>query len=302
MKSYFEDIKKDFLNNLDVKDNTKKLYSNNLDYFKKWVVIKGRNIRNLERSDILAYKSYLVDKKLSGNTIDSYLKAVRQFYRYAKDVGEHDNIASGVYIKHKIKSHMKFHLETDEVLKLLSVIPRDTLIGKRDYAIINLMLRSGLRCVEVSRLRVANIEKKGPDYIVKVLRKGEEVDGQFIGLTNKAIDPILNDYLPYRGVSCDDEFVFLTHNTTGERQLTPSRIGRIVKSYMVKADIYSKHKTSHSLRHTAAVTALIAGADIKSVQQMLGHRRLETTEIYLESIDERLRIDNPAVRLLDDAF
>ena len=71
---------------------------------------------------------------------------------------------------------------------------------------------------------------------------------------------------------------------------------------MVKADIYSKHKTSHSLRHTAAVTALIAGADIKSVQQMLGHRRLETTEIYLESIDERLRIDNPAVRLLDDAF
>lgn len=302
MKRFFETVKSDFLNNLDVKDNTKKLYSTNLDYFKRWVVFEGKNIKCLSRADIYAYKAYLIEKRLSGNTIDSYLKAVRQFYRYAENVGENENIALGIKLKNKSSSHMKFHLEKEEVMKLLSVIPRDTLVGRRDYAMINLMLRSGFRCVEVSRLRVCNIRESGDRYILEVLRKGEEVDGQLVGLTHKAIDPIVNDYLPYRGVTCDDEFVFLTHNTTGERQMTPTRIGRIVKYYMEKAGVYSRQKTSHSLRHTAAVMALINGAGIKDVQQMLGHRRIETTEIYLESINKKIMLDNPAASKIDDAF
>lgn len=302
MVHYFEEVKEDFLKNLDVKDNTKKLYSNNLDFFKRWVVMEGRNIKYLDRADILAYKNYLINKGLSANTVDSYLKAVRQFYRYAEIAGEHENIAAGIRLKNKSNSHMKLHLEKEEVMRLLSVIPRDSLVGKRDYAMINLMLRSGFRCVEVSRLRINHINKSDSGYIVEVFRKGEEVGGQLVGLTHKAIDPIIDDYLPFRGVACDDEFVFLTHSTTGERQMTPDRIGRIVKSYMVKSGIYSRQKTSHSLRHTAAVMALLNGADIKAVQQMLGHRRIETTEIYLESINGKLRLDNPAARTLDEAF
>lgn len=105
--------------------------------------------------------------------------------------------------------------------------------------------------MEVSRLRINHINRSDSGYIVEVFRKGEEVGGQLVGLTHKAIDPIIDDYLPFRGVACDDEFVFLTHSTTGERQMTPDRIGRIVKSYMVKSGIYSRQKTSHSLRHTA---------------------------------------------------
>ena len=89
MVHYFEEVKEDFLKNLDVKDNTKKLYSNNLDFFKRWVVMEGRNIKYLDRADILAYKNYLINKGMSANTVDSYLKAVRQFYRYAEIVGEH---------------------------------------------------------------------------------------------------------------------------------------------------------------------------------------------------------------------
>ena len=278
MIRFFEEVKADFLSNMDAKDNTKHLY-----YFKKWVVIEGKNIKNLKRADILEYKSYLLGKRLAGNTVDSYLKAVRLFYRYTENIGEHENIAAGIRLKNKTKAHMKLHLEKEEVQRLLDVIQTSTLVGKRDYAMINLMLRSGFRCVEVSRLRVCNLRKSGSGYIVEVFRKGEEVGGQLVGLPDKAIEPIVNDYLPFRGVACDDEFVFLTHDTAGERQMSPTRIGRIVKSYMVKAGVYSREKTSHSLRHTAAVMALVAGADIKSVQLMLGHKRIETTEIYLES-------------------
>lgn len=301
MIHYFNEVKNNFLNNLDVKENTKKLYSTNIEYFKKWVVIEGRNIRKLERSDILAYKSYLIEKKLSGNTIESYLKAIRLFYKYTENVGEHDNISAGIKLKGKMNTHTKIHLEIDEINKLYSVIDRESLKGKRDYAIINLMLRSGLRCVEVSRMRVCDINTYKSEYLINVFRKGDEIRSQQIGLTHKAMDPIL-EYLNYRGVTDDNEPVFLTHCSTGEKQLSPTRIGRIVKSYMIKSGVYTRQKTSHSLRHTAAVMAILHDASIKEVQQMLGHKRIETTEIYLESINGKLRRDNPAVHKIDEAF
>lgn len=298
---YFEEVKKDFLVNLDVKDTTRKLYKTNLEYFQQWVVTTGKNITTLARSDVLEYKSSLIRKNLSGNTVESYLKAVRVFYRYAETIGYSDNIAAGIRLVGRNNNHTKVHLNTDEIAKLYAAIQTESLTGKRDYAIVNLMLRSGFRCVEVSRMRVKDITEIDDGYAVNVFRKGSDICTQCVGLTHKAIGPIY-DYLSFRGVSSDDDYIFKTHCSIGERRLMPDKIGKIVHKYMVKAGIYSKEKTSHSLRHTAAVTAILKGASTKEVQQMLGHKRIETTEIYLASINKFLSISNPAARRLDDAF
>lgn len=301
MKRLFLDVKRDYLANIDVKPNSKKVYSLILDLFVKWVVRTGRNIKELTRADILAYKSYLIESNKSENTIDLYLAAVRTFYEYAEALGEHDNIALNIKLHHKSNTYKKDHLQKEEIDALLRSIDRTSIIGRRDFAIINLMLRSGMRCVEVSNLRLCDIttRKDGADLLL--LRKGDEVRYQRIGLTRKAIDPIL-DYIDDRCTTDISDWVFVTHCQAGEHQMTPALIGRIVKSYMIKAGVYSKMKTAHSLRHTAAVMALLHKVPIKEVQLMLGHKRIETTETYLRSIEREIRLDNPAARALDNVF
>ena len=149
MKQLFSKLSKDFVSNLDIRDNSRALYLRILTQFSKWVVITGRNIKDLKRSDIIEYKSTLLREEKSENTIDSYLTVVRMFFDYCEAIGEHENIAAGIRLRHKRIGYRKAHLSVDEINKLYSVISTETVSGKRDYAIINLMLRSGIRCIEV---------------------------------------------------------------------------------------------------------------------------------------------------------
>lgn len=301
MERLFSQVKKEFVNSLDVRANSRALYSRILNQFAKWVVTTGRNIKVLKRSDILSYKSALLEFGKSENTIDSYLTVVRRFYEFCENNGEHENIAVGIKLRHKRIGYRKSHLSIDEINKLYSVIDTSTIIGKRDYALINLMLRSGIRCIEAERLRVCDVYMRDGRCYIMIQRKGDNDRTERLGLTTKALQPVI-DYLHYRGVSVDDEFVFLTHCSVGEHPLSAKGISKIITNYLKQAGVYSKRKTPHSLRHTAAVQAILNKVPIKEVQLMLGHRRIETTEIYLKSIDEDLRLSNPAGRALDDIF
>lgn len=300
MKQLFSKLSKDFVSNQDVRDNSRALYLRVLVQFSKWVVVTGRNIKELKRSDIIEYKATLLREKKSDKTIDLYLIVVGMFFSYLENIGEHENIAAGIRIKHDNKGYRKAHLSVHEIEKLYNSIDRTTVIGKRDYALINLMLRSGIRCIEASRLRVCDVYMSDDRSYIDIQRKGEN-RRERLGLTKKPVLPLI-EYLEYRGVSSEIENIFLSHGTKGESALTARTISRIVTGYLKKAGIYSKEKTAHSLRHTAAVQAIIHKVPIKEVQLMLGHRRVETTEIYLKSADDDLRLDNPAVRALDDAF
>lgn len=300
MKQLFSKLSKDFVSNQDVRDNSRALYLRVLVQFSKWVVVTGRNIKELKRSDIIEYKATLLREKKSDKTIDLYLIVVGMFFSYLENIGEHENIAAGIRIKHDNKGYRKAHLSVHEIEKLYNSINRTTVIGKRDYALINLMLRSGIRCIEASRLRVCDVYMSDDRSYIDIQRKGEN-RRERLGLTKKPVIPLI-EYIEYRGVASETENVFLSHGTKGESALTARTISRIVTGYLKKAGIYSKEKTAHSLRHTAAVQAIIHKVPIKEVQLMLGHRRVETTEIYLKSADDDLRLDNPAVRALDDAF
>ena len=301
MKRPYSTLIREFTDNLDVRSNSRALYHRILCQFSQWVVIGGRNIRELKRSDILEYKASLLRDHKSENTIDSYLTVLRMFYDWCEVIGEHENIAAGIKVRHKRLGYRKEHLTTGQISKLYSVIETDTLIGRRDYAIINLMLRTGLRCVEVSRIRVCDIQSGDVSY-VRVQRKGDNDRSEKLGLTSKVLQPI-TDYMSYRGVSDNEEYVFISHRSkTESTPLIPKTIGKIVASYLKLAGVYSRTITAHSLRHTAAVQALLHKVPPKEVQLMLGHRSVKTTEVYLKSIEQEIRLSNPAVQALDDAF
>ncbi len=301
MKQLYSKLIKDFLENLDVKQNSKASYSFSLNQFSKWLVFAGRNVKDLKRSDILEYKASLIREKKSDNTIDSYLSVVRMFFEWLEAIGEHENIAAGIKMRNKRTGYRKGHLNTDEIALLYQAIDKSTIIGLRDYAIVNLMLRSGVRCVEVSRLRVCDITSNRNECSILLQRKGDNDRTERIGITTKTLGPI-REYLDYRGVSDREDAVFVSHCSTGEHSLSSKGIGHIVTGYMKKAGIYSKQKTPHSLRHTVAVQAIMNKVPIKEVQIMLGHRRIETTEIYLKSVDDEMRLSNPAARVLDDVY
>lgn len=295
MKHLFSELEQRFFDNLDVKAVSKKEYGWALTQFKKWVVFRGLDINRLERADILRYKAELENSRKAESTMDFYLLVVRRFYQFLEDSGEGENIAAGIRYKRKNRGYYKEHLADDEVDALLSSIDRETLVGRRDYAIIYLMLTTGLRCIEVARLTLGDVHDGGPYPYLMLQRKGESRKTTRFGITTEILRPI-DDYLAARGVASYSEPLFTTHGALGERPMSPLLIGKVIRRRMRAAGVYSPTKTAHSLRHTAAVRAIKAKVPIREVQIMLGHRRVETTEVYLRSLDDEMRLVNPAVR------
>lgn len=296
MKRLFSEMERLFFDNLDIKPLSKREYGQGLNQFKKWVVYTGRDVNRLERADVLAYKSYLETSDKSESTMDFYLLVVRRFFQYVEDAGEGDNIAAGIRYKRKHKGYYKEHLTDEEVEDLLSSIDRTTMTGLRDYAIIYLMLCTGLRCVEVSRLSLCDIHTDGRVKYLEIQRKGDTRKTTKFGITDGLLSPVY-DYLNMSSPESTDAPVFCTCDTEA-RRMSPLLIGRVIRQRLKKAGIYSPAKTAHSLRHTAAVRAIKAKVPIREVQVMLGHKNVSTTEVYLRSLDDEMRLANPAVRAI----
>ena len=300
MKITFNELIEEYLINADISEESRKSYRVCLNMFTRWVVYSGLDPWAMKRSDILAYKSNLISSEKSEKTIGMYLRVVSQLYQFAENNGYYENIAAGIKIRDTIVGYRKGHLSADQAKRLLSSIKTDTLAGVRDFAIINLMLRTGLRCVEVSRLRVCDVEELSRGYCLAVQRKGRIARCERLGVSEKVVYPI-REYIKRRYVTDDKSSLFLTADRFGI-PLTSKRIGRVVKERLKACGLYSKMITAHSLRHTAAVLAILNKATIKEVQVMLGHRNPETTELYLKSINDDLGADNPAGRAIDDTL
>lgn len=293
----------EFLANHDVTEISRKKYRDNLHVFIWWLT-RNANPKDVKRSDIIRYKTYLIEQGKKAQTIDNYLAAVRQFYKYLEDNGECDNVAAGIRSPKRSKEFRKDHLVPEQVVRLLSVIDRSNIIGLRDYAIINLMVRTGLRCIEVSRMNAADLTNEGSEWLIRIQGKGRHDKDRVIRITNKIAKPIL-DYLEKRDIDDNSKPLFVNHAHQFRylnNRITTMTISRMVKGYMRRIKIDSPLLTAHSLRHTAAVSMLQAGASIYDVQVVLGHSDVKTTGIYLLSIAEDQARKGTPIRLLDEVY
>lgn len=171
----------------------------------------------------------------------------------------------------------------------------------RDYAIVNLLLRTGLRCIEVTRLNIEDICYKGGQRILRVWGKGRDERDNFVVLTDKAYQPI-KTYLDTRGNTTLKEPMFVsTSNRNQKGRLTTRTISKICKDGFRAIGIDGKEYTAHSLRHTTAVMLLKHGT-LNDVQSVLRHASPVTSQIYTKSIEEELRLQNPSEMKLDGIF
>lgn len=289
-----------FIKQFDWKEGTRKLYARTLKLFFEWCEATGRRICNLTRKDIVDYKSDLVSRGLTSLSITSYLTSLRAFYEWAESEKVYPNIAAGVKTPKRDKKFKKLHLPEHKPDELLQYFQS---ISLRDYAIVNLLLRTGLRTIEVVRANVEDITFYGGRRVLRVWGKGHDTKDDFVILTDKAYQPI-KEYLATRPGAKGGEPLFTSnsHRNTGGR-LTTRTISGLCKSGLKAIGLDGREYTAHSLRHTTGVEILKrSGMNIASAQYVLRHTSPATTQIYVDSIKNELRFENAPESLLDGAF
>lgn len=288
-----------FVASQDVKESSRNLYSRTLTQFFVWIEQNGKALINLTRQDILEYKDALQQQGLSSLTIGSYITAVRKFYEWSEAEKLYPNIAKGIKTPRRQQAFKKQHLTDDKSTELLEHFKG---VSLRDYAIVNLILRTGLRTIEVTRADIGDITFKGNRRVLKVWGKGHIEKDDFVVLSDKAYLPIRNYLATRKGAKAGEPlFISTSNNNYGER-LTTKTISSICKDGLRAIGLDGKEFTAHSLRHTTAVAILKHGGQITDVQSVLRHSSPVTSQIYTESVKEEMRLLNAPELTLDEAF
>lgn len=302
-----------FINDMDVKQNSRNVYRNNLKQFFTWVKSEGYSIDELSRPDIIAYKSDMLKDGKSNLTVSGRLSAVRLFYEWAEGHKLYPNIARGIRAPRRQDEIRKNPLTKEQTTDLIchfeakatgtsnpEAIEPLNIIAKRDFALVNLILRAGMRTIEASRLNIDDIYYANGHRVMAIRGKGYEGVSRIIRLSDKAYKPI-QEYLKYRGATSGPVFVSTSNNSTGGR-LNTRTISGICKKGMQDIGIDDRKYTAHSFRHTFAVIAIQTGATIEQVQFDLGHTSTSTTQLYTKYIHQQQRLENGAAMMLDNAF
>lgn len=227
-------------------------------------------------------------ERLSALTQSYHLIALRGFLKYLAKRGIRSLDPSLVELPRAAKKQVTF-LHFDEVERLLSNIPLDNETGLRDRSIIELLFSGGLRVSELCNLNRSSINLERREFMVR--GKGKKDRPIFIDQTTA---DHLQEYLSARTDSLPALFLNNSTNqntpdTSGNfRRLSPRSIERIIEKHARAAGI-TKHVTPHTLRHSFATDLLMNGADLRSVQSLLGHANISTTQIYTHITDPHLR-------------
>jgi site-specific recombinase XerD len=217
------------------------------------------------------------------NTQNYYMIALRSFLKYCRKRNISAISPDVIELAKTGARHLDL-ISTDELSRLLKAPDVTTLKGLRDKALIELFFSTGLRLSELCSLN-RDLDLSKDEFSIR--GKGEKVRVVFLSEDAKTA---IRAYLKARKDMDEPMFTDVALNgvSRAERRLTPRSIERIVKHYAIKAGI-SKKVTPHVLRHSFATDLLSNGADIRSVQMMLGHANIATTQVYTHVTDKQLR-------------
>jgi len=282
------DLKIDFLEYLEIEKNRSQLTVRNYDHylnrFLEFAKIEkpGEISADLVRSFRL-YLNRFEDKngrKMKKITQDYYIIALRGFLKYLakRDI---ETLSSEKIELGKTKDREVEFLELEEVERLLEVAQGDKMENFRDRAILELLFSTGLRVSELTNLNIENINLKSGEFSVR--GKGDKIRIVFLSASAK---DSLNEYVIKRKDVLPALFVSIKGKEVS--RLTSRSVERIIKKYASRAGIVKKI-TPHTLRHSFATDLLRNGADIRSVQAMLGHSSITTTQVYTHTTNKHLK-------------
>ena len=267
---------------IDASPRTIETYSKNIKQFIAYLHDKG--IARPQREDIVEYRNHL-KKDLKPTTVQSYLAAVKLFFQWTEREGLYPNVADRVKGAKLDKEHKKDYLTSKQVGKLLGAIDRTTTKGKRDYAILSLMVTTGLRTISIINANIEDIRTAGDSTALYYKGKGHEEKATYVKLA-EPVEEAIRDYLKARGKADGQEPLFssVANRNNGGRMTTRS-ISRLAKESLIQVDLNSDRLTAHSFRHTAATLNLLNGGTVEETQQLLDHANINTTLIYSHALE-----------------
>ncbi len=249
--------------------------------------LKDKGIVEPDEIDHFIIRSYLMELNRRGieqRSIARKLAVIRNFHRYMLKEGFSEKDPSVVVDSPKIKRNLPDVLTYDEVLRILNSPDISSPLGSRDAAMIELMYASGLRVTELVTLTMNQIDLE-LGYI-RIMGKGSKE--RIVPIGDEALEKIRHYIQNFRGKILNGKKSSYLFITSRGRKITRQSFWMRLKMYAKRAGI-SRRITPHMIRHSFATHLLQGGADLRSVQMMLGHTDISTTQIYTHITRERLR-------------
>ncbi len=246
--------------------NTVKNYLNIIKHFVIWVDVP---VEEVTHATVSRYIDHLMRKRLAPKTVNCHLDGIRQFYHYLRE--EEDlEIVNPVRRKHsqKMSRPLPRHLQDEQLQALF-----EALRGARDRAMFMLMLRCGLRVEEVANLAIGAIDVKRRTILVKDGKGGKD---RIVYLSNDALEALVT-YLRVRPASRARKIFLVEKGPCTGKPISIRGIQKRMEYYARKANL---KVSCHHLRHTMATQMLNADADLSTIQDLLGHSNVKTTQRY----------------------
>lgn len=259
-----------------------------LNYLKDYKITRRNDIQHIDRSIMRKYIVYLKKCDYSVRSICRKISTIRSFFKFLSREGIVNINPTINLITPKIDKKLPSFLYLEEINKLIETPPGNTIFGIRDRTILELLYGTGMRVGELVNLNISDIDLY--EKTVRVFGKGSKE--RILPLGNpsiKAVQEYLNSRNIFRkNISIDknDPNALLLNRFGG--RLSARSIRRLLSKYMKIAGL-NKKISPHVLRHSFATHLLGGGADLRSVQELLGHESLSTTQMYTHITKERLK-------------
>ena len=259
-------------------NNTVKAYEADISSFFQWLDNEDLKYKNLQEDHINQYISFLFQRKMRSSSVNRKISSIKSFYIFLVKRNFVKNSPLNDLVTPKQEKYLPESMSEAEVDKLLNSPDVSNKIENRDKAMIEMLYATGMRISELVNLKMTDVDMKR--CVVKVFGKGSKE--RLVPFGETALDS-LKSYLNDREQSSSKE-IFLSNRG---KKMTRVAFWQRVKIYLIRENL--KNSISpHTLRHAFATHLLNRGADLRSVQLLLGHSDLSTTQIYTHIAKQRL--------------
>jgi len=301
MQEYIDRFMEHLMYERNLSEHTLRNYRSDMEQFYDYLAPVDNNgnrrhveIKQIDNITIREYMSTLYQAKKKKTSIARKLATLRTFFNWLCREQVLDVNPARLVSRPRIEQKLPNHLTIEETIRFIETPELDTVLGKRDRAILELLYSTGMRVSELVGLNLDDIDFKNRS--IRVRGKGRKE--RIVPFGSKALE-MLELYLSVRGellVEAPEEqrdvaALFLNYQGT---RITTRSVGRMIDKYIkICSDLH--HISPHSLRHSFATHLLDAGADLRAIQELLGHARLSTTQQYTHvSMDKLMEVYDKA--------
>ena len=291
-----EEYLKQFLQHLryerNVSQHTLRNYSSDLEQFRDYLILKGKvsdiPVAEIDHLTIREWMASLhADHKKT--SVARKLASLRTFFQFLVREGVQENNPAKLVATPKVERKLPTHLSMEDAVRFIETPDLQTDLGRRDRAILEFLYATGMRVGELVNLSLKDIDFReklvrvtGKRKKQRILPFGEPALQALMFYLNETRANFLNNCPPSER---DDQAVFLNYQGT---RITTRSVGRMVDKYIKICTEINRDISPHSLRHSFATHLLDSGADLRDIQELLGHARLSTTQIYTQVSMEKL--------------